>query len=94
MFGYRAGEVDAAYQSQVLLTNSAQLFSFNFVNVEEVEFATQNLQVNGLSTVLAVDHVRLELVPEPSTVILLAVGMGGMLVVVRRTRDRRTPYSG
>ena len=88
VYGYRAGEASAAYQTEVLLTNSAQLFNFNFINVEEVEFATQDLQANGVSAVLAVDNLRLEVVPEPSTVSLFAIGMGGVLMIVRRRRYR------
>lgn len=83
---YRPGVVAPAYVQLITLTNTAQLFTFNFLNVEEVAFQTAPLIQGGRSSALAVDNVQLAVVPEPSTLLLLAVGATAMLVVVRRKR--------
>jgi len=82
--GYRAGQFAPAYTSLITLTVSAQLFTFNFLNVEEVEFVTDNLQANGRTTVLAMDNAQLAVVPEPSTWVLMVVGLAGVALLVKR----------
>jgi hypothetical protein len=84
--GYRgASEV---FSRALQLTTSAQLFVFDWVDVDEVEFAGAGL-ATGRSIVLAVDDVTLAAVPEPATVALLGVGvlaLGGVRLLTRRRR--------
>jgi hypothetical protein len=74
--------------SQILtLTNTAQLFTLNFTNVDEIEFGTASLGA-GRASALALDDARLAVVPEPATTALLATGMlllGGLHARRRRS---------
>jgi hypothetical protein len=69
--GYGAGP-DPIFERLVTLTNTAQLFTFNWRGVEEVEFDATALQA-GRSSVLAIDDVQ-TVVPEPASVALVASG--------------------
>jgi hypothetical protein len=81
--GYRG---DAEVFSRVLtLTNSAQLFTFNWADVSEVAFESEALNA-GRSAVLAVDDLTLATVPEPATVALVGVGAAVLLAGARRRR--------
>ena len=88
---YRGFDPAAApvFTQTLTLTNSAQLFAFNFRDVSEVEFLTAPLQT-GRSAVLALDNVRVGVVvPEPTTVALLGAGVLALLgaQAVRRGQD-------
>jgi hypothetical protein len=89
VFGYRAGTVAAVYTQFISLSSNATRFQFDFTNIEEVVFETGALTAGGRSSALALDDARLAVVPEPSTVLLMAVGMAGVLAVVHRTGSRR-----
>ena len=83
VLGYRTGQVAPAFTQTVSLTNTAQPFQFNFTNAEEVVFETEALTPGGRGSALAFDN-GLVVVPEPSTVVLLSLGLAGMMLVVRR----------
>ena len=85
---YRGAGVDPVFSRMVALTNNAELFAFDFFNVDEIEFDTEVLGLNR-SSALAVDNLNISAVPEPSTVVLMSLGMAGLLVVVRRKRGLR-----
>lgn len=87
--GYRAGDINATFSQDVQLTNAAQKFTFNFDHIEELEFESDPLQVNGRSAVLALDDVAVSVVPEPASIALLAVGLAFIVVVTRRRTYRR-----
>lgn len=84
--GYRAGDIDASYEMDVELTNMAQRFDFNWFDIEELEFESAPLQMNGRSAILALDDVSVAVVPEPSTIVLLAGGLVGIVIVSRRRK--------
>lgn len=88
VLGYRAGIDAPVFQRLLGLTNTAQLITFEFVDVEEVVFETAPLIDGGRSSALAVDNVQLGVVPEPATVLLLATGLAALLVVTTRRRRR------
>jgi hypothetical protein len=81
--GYRGG--DQLFSRVLTLTNSAQLFTFNWADVSEVEFASESLNATR-SAVLAVDDVTLATVPEPATVVLVGAGAVMILGMARRRR--------
>lgn len=87
--GYRSGDVNATFTRNVLLTNAAQKFDFYFDNIEELEFETDPLQANGRSAILALDDVAVSVVPEPSSIALLAAGVAVIAVVANRRRVHR-----
>ncbi|MGV3711261.1 MAG: PEP-CTERM sorting domain-containing protein [Gemmatimonas sp.] len=87
--GYRPGDFSASFEQSVELTNTAQLFSFQFTDIEELEFETGFLQAGGRSAVLALDDASIAVVPEPSTVALMATGLVAILVAGRK-RSRRS----
>jgi hypothetical protein len=68
------GTPDPVFSQILTLTNTAQLFTLNFTNVDEIEFDTRALDVNR-SSALALDNAQLAVVPEPATVALLATGV-------------------
>jgi hypothetical protein len=78
---------DPVFTRSVLLTNSAQLVTFDWFNVSEVEFLTAPLEGNGRRAVLAIDDLAVATVPEPATVVL--VGAGAVLVAAVGARRRR-----
>lgn len=80
--GYR-GE-NEVFSRILTLTNTAQLFTFNWADVSEVAFESEALNT-GRSAVLAVDDLTLATVPEPATVALVGAG----LVVVLGAGARR-----
>ena len=84
VIGYRAGLLAPVFTQFVVLTGTAQLFQFDFTNIEEVVFETEALTAGGRSAALAMDNAQLAVVPEPSTVLLMSLGLGGLLLVVRR----------
>jgi hypothetical protein len=84
VFGYRVGIAAPVFTQFVTLTNTAQAFQFNFTNIEEVVFETEALTAGGRSSALALDNAQVAVVPEPSTVLLLTVGLAGVLLVVQR----------
>jgi hypothetical protein len=72
-------------------------FSVNLAEVQVGDaWAGQNIGIQLLSTsgtagVWDIDNVRLQAIPEPSTMALLAIGMGSLLIAqnrARRPRDR------
>ena len=73
------------FTQTLTLMNTAQLVTFNFLDVSEVEFLTGPLQT-GRSAVFAIDNVRASVVPEPATVALVGAGM----VALAFARRRRT----
>ena len=77
---------DPVFTQSVLLTNSAQLVTFNWFNVSEVEFLTTPLEAGGRRAVLAIDNLAVATVPEPATVVL--VGVGAVLVAAAGARRR------
>lgn len=89
VLGYRAGFDSPVFSQFVVLTGAAQLFQFEFANIEEVVFETEALTAGGRFTALALDNAQLAVVPEPTTVVLMSIGMAGILAVVRR-RARRS----
>jgi hypothetical protein len=84
--GYRTG-FDPVFTRTLSVTNSAQLFTFDWNDVHELEFVTTAFSANR-SAVLAVDDLTLSTVPEPGSVVLLATGLGAVLLVGARRRAR------
>jgi hypothetical protein len=84
--GYRTG-TDPVFTRSLSLSNSAQLFTFDWADVNELEFVTVALDANR-SAVLAVDDVTLATVPEPGSIVLLATGLGAVALVGARRRTR------
>jgi hypothetical protein len=80
--GYRGAE--QLFTQTLLLTNNAQLFTLSWNAIDELEFETTALDAQR-SAVLALDDVRLAVVPEPTTLWLLSAG----LVVVGSIGARR-----
>ncbi|MBC8088897.1 MAG: PEP-CTERM sorting domain-containing protein [Phycisphaerae bacterium] len=87
--GYRAGDVTATFEQDVLLTNANQRFDFYFDDIEELEFETDPLQAGGRSAVMALDDVDVSVVPEPASIALVASGLAGILLIVRRRNGRK-----
>lgn len=86
--GYRTGDVNATFERNISISNSAQFFSFQFTDIEELEFETSILQAGGRSAVLALDDVAVAVVPEPASIALLATGLLSIVIVSGRTRRR------
>jgi hypothetical protein len=84
---YRANAAAPAFSRTLTLTNSAELFTFNWANVYELEFVTTPLSTNR-SAVLAVDDITLSTVPEPGSIALLATGLGAIALVGARRRAK------
>ena len=84
---YRANATAPAFSRTLSLTNTAQLFTFDWANVYELEFVTTPLNANR-SAVLAVDDVTLSTVPEPGSIALLATGLGAIALVGARRRAK------
>lgn len=84
--GYRPGDINATFERNIQITNSAQLFNFQFDKIEELEFETVNLQANGRSAVLAMDNVAVAVVPEPASIALMASGLFAIIVVMQRKK--------
>lgn len=84
VLGYRTGDVLPSFSRSISLTNTATRFQFDFFGIEEVVFETEALQQNSRFNTLALDDVQLAVVPEPGSIVLLAIGLGGLLVVARR----------
>jgi hypothetical protein len=80
------GTPDPVFSRILTLTNTAQLFTLDFTNVDEIEFDTKALGANR-SSALALDNAQLAVVPEPATVALLATGV--LLLGGLHTRRRR-----
>jgi hypothetical protein len=85
--GYRGFDDSApVFTRDLVVTNAAQRFTFNWGQVSEVEFVT-NPAGAGRSAVLALDDLSVT-VPEPATVTL--VGAGAVAVLAAGARRRRT----
>ncbi len=83
--GYRFGDIAPTFMRTIELTDVAQQFQFDWNGIEEVSFDTQLLTSNGRNVALTIDNVNV--VPEPSSLILLAVGAAGLLAVQVRRRS-------
>ncbi len=84
--GYRTGDVNPFFSQVITLTNSAQVFTFHYTDIEEIEFDTHLLDENR-AAVLALDDLSVAAVPEPSSIVLLATGLFGVMLVARRRRS-------
>jgi hypothetical protein len=85
--GYRTGAAPV-FTRTLSLTNSAQLFTFDWANVNELEFVTTALDANR-SAVLAVDDLTLATVPEPGSIVLVATGLGVVALAGARRKQRQ-----
>jgi hypothetical protein len=84
--GYRAGDVTPTFSRVISITNIAQQFTFNWLDIEEFSFETGNLNGPNRTVALAMDDFS-HVVPEPSTYLLMGTGLTVLLVVRRRTRE-------
>jgi hypothetical protein len=84
--GFRAGGTDPVFSQFILLTNSAQLFTFDFLNIDEVTFETGALRTGNRTMALALDDFSVNVVPEPAAIALLAGGLCLLLICVPRRR--------
>jgi PEP-CTERM motif len=86
--GFRGGSDVPVFSQFLLLTNTSQLFTLNFVNIDEIVFETAALRAGTRTVALALDDLSVNVVPEPATLALFAGGLCLLLVVVPRRRKR------
>jgi PEP-CTERM motif len=86
--GFRAGSDVPVFTQFVLLTNSTQQFTFNFLNIDEIVFETAALRGGTRTVALALDDLSVNVVPEPATLALFAGGLCLLLVIAPRYRRR------
>ena len=86
--GFRSGSL--VYDTIVLASaTSPTLFSFNYLNVDRLYFSSSGGQYAGFSSDglnFAMDNLTYEFVPEPSSLLLTAVGALSLCPLFRRKR--------
>jgi hypothetical protein len=80
--GYRAGDVTPTFTQFLMLTNTAQLFTFGWTNLDEFSFETDDLSTPTRTVALAMDDLSV-VVPEPAAVLLMGTGLV-LLLCIRR----------
>ncbi len=78
---------DPVFTRDLVLTNAAQRFTFDWRDISEVEFLPDPTG-SGRPAVLAVDDLTVAAVPEPATVVL--VGAGAVVLLGAGARRRRS----
>jgi hypothetical protein len=82
--GYRTGDLTPTFTRVIMLTNTAQQFTFNWFDLDEFSFETENLVSPTRTVALALDDLAV-VVPEPDAAVLVGTGLL-LLLVVRRVR--------
>jgi|ERR1017187_9910671 hypothetical protein len=75
----------------VASATNATLFAFNYLNIDRLDFTASGGQpafglVNSASSAIEMDNFTFEIVPEPSALLLTAVGCVSLFAFLKRKR--------